>query len=85
VEKVDGVIPAGRREAISPIPKDESEIAVMAAKCLQIDIAGVDLLRDETGKLYVLEVNSAPRWVSLKKDTGIKVEEEILKFLIRLL
>lgn len=86
VKPIEGVVPDGIREKLNPPPKDEAELAVYAAKSLFIDIAGVDILREnETNKLYVLEVNSAPRWVSLKKDTDIKIEEEILKYLISLL
>lgn len=75
--------PPGKREAISPIPKDEEKLALAATEALGIDIAGVDIIReDANGKLYVLEVNSAPRWASLKKETGVKVEEEVIKFLV---
>ena len=81
-----GVVPKGLRDKLDPLPKDAAELAVYAAKSLSIDIAGVDILReDDTNKIYVLEVNSAPRWKSLKKDTDIKIEEEILKYLISFL
>jgi len=70
------------REALSPIPEEDSTLAVMAANALDIDIAGVDIIHNEaTGKAYVLEVNSAPRWESIEKDTGLNIEREILKFL----
>jgi RimK family alpha-L-glutamate ligase len=85
VEKVNGGYPEGMRSALLPIPADEAELAVRAARALGIEIAGVDIIRDrKTDKLYVLEVNSAPRWDSIKKDTGINVEEEIVKYLISL-
>ncbi len=81
-KEVNGVIPIGKREAINPIPKEDAALAIKAANALSIDIAGVDILHDEeTGKPYILEVNSAPRWNSIEKDTNINVEEEILKFL----
>lgn len=65
------------------IPLKYALLAEKAAKALGIDVAGVDILQeDSTGKLYVLEVNSAPRWASIKKDTGLNVEAEILKFLM---
>ncbi len=83
IDKVDGEFPEGKREQLNPIPKDEAELAVKAASAIQIDIGGVDVLRvDKTGELFVLEVNSAPRWESVKKDTGLNVEREIIKFLI---
>ena len=42
----------------------------------------VDILHeDTTNKAYVLEVNSAPRWEAIAKDTDVNVEREILRFL----
>jgi RimK family alpha-L-glutamate ligase len=82
IDKVNGEFPEGRREQLNPIPEDEAKVAIEAASALQIDIGGVDVLRvDKTGELFVLEVNSAPRWESVKKDTGLNVEREIIKFL----
>ncbi len=67
------------------VPLKYALLAEKAIKALGIDVAGVDILQeDSTGKLYVLEVNSAPRWESIKKDTGLNVEAEILKFLSKL-
>jgi len=82
IKKVDGKYPAGKREALIPIPNEDAKLAVSAAAALSIDIAGVDILhQDESGKSYVLEVNSAPRWESIKNDTGVNVEREIVSFL----
>lgn len=62
--------------------ESEQMLAVKAAKALGIDVGGIDLIRDnETQKIYVLEVNSAPRWSRFKEETGIAVEEEIVKYL----
>jgi len=69
------------RLAYKKVPLRYARVAEKAAKLLFIDIAGVDLLQDKDNKLYVLEVNSAPRWDSIKKDTGLNVEREILRFL----
>ena len=81
-EKVAGEYPEGVKSALNPIPKADAELAVSAANALGIDIGGVDIITDDaTGKKYILEVNSAPRWDSIKKDTGINVEKEILKYL----
>lgn len=64
------------------LAESDLQIAVKASKALGIEVAGVDLIRDnETGKVYVLEVNSAPRWARIKRETGINVEEEIVKYL----
>ena len=85
IQKVNGEYPEGKREQLNPVPEDEAELALKAAEALQIDIGGVDVLRvDKTGELFVLEVNSAPRWASVKHDTGLNVEREIIKFLASL-
>lgn len=85
IPKINGKFPEGKRGALYPIPKDQAAIAVKAAKALGIEIAGVDILiNDKTKKLFVLEVNSAPRWESIKGDTGMNVEREILKYLMQL-
>lgn len=82
IDKVNGEFPKGRREQLNPIPEDEAKVAIKAASAMQIDIGGVDVLRvDKTGELFVLEVNSAPRWESVKQDTNLNVEREIIKFL----
>lgn len=64
------------------VPLKYAFLAEKAVRALGIDVAGVDILQeDSTRKLYLLEVNSAPRWASIKNDTGLNVEAEILKFL----
>jgi len=72
-----------QRSALIPMPIEDVNLAVRASNALGIDIAGVDILvEDKTQKRFVLEVNSAPMWASIKKDTGLNVEAEILKFLM---
>lgn len=84
VGKVDGKFPEGERKGLIPIPQVFADMAVKAANALSIDIAGVDIVRDDkTGEAYVLEVNSAPRWASIEADTGVNVEKEILNFLLK--
>lgn len=74
----------GTRARIWPLPSKEEQLALKACQVLGIDIGGVDILKeDKTGRLFLLEVNSAPRWASIEKETGINVEEEIIKYLIK--
>jgi RimK family alpha-L-glutamate ligase len=81
--KVGGEFPTGKREALMPVPEEDVRLALKATHALDVDIAGVDVIHeDSSGKAYVLEVNSAPRWESIAKDTGVNVEREILKFLV---
>lgn len=84
IKKVKGEFPESVRGSLNPIPEEDKKIALGAAKALGVEIGGADILTDDfTGKKYVLEVNSAPRWAALVRDTGIKVEEEIIKYLIK--
>jgi glutathione synthase/RimK-type ligase-like ATP-grasp enzyme len=70
------------RSALMPIPPEDAELAVKAAKSLDIEIGGVDIIHeDDSHQPYVLEVNSAPRWEAIRADTGVNPEHEIVKFL----
>ena len=51
-------------EAIEDI--DVMQLAEQAAKILEIDYCGVDIIRDLHRKLWVLEVNSIPAWRGLQ-------------------
>ena len=56
------------------------EIAVSAAKCLNIQVAGVDLaIEKETGKAFIFEVNRGP---GFNYDTKVSPEiGELSKYL----
>jgi RimK family alpha-L-glutamate ligase len=86
IQKVNGEFPEGKREALMPIPEKDIKLAIDAANALSVDIAGVDIVHEDVGgNSYVFEVNSAPRWASITKDTGVNVESEILKYLSSLI
>ncbi len=57
---------------------DVLEIALQAAQILDIDYCGVDVIRDEDGKLYVLEVNSIPAWRGLQSVTSINIAQALV-------
>jgi glutathione synthase/RimK-type ligase-like ATP-grasp enzyme len=46
-------------------------------------IAGVDLLYDQGGPGYVIEVNGVPGWQALRRVTGIDVAAELVLSLER--
>ncbi len=66
----------GGREEFFPlekIPPEMREIAIKAARVLDLQVAGVDLLVDkETGKIYILEVNRSPAFT-----TDLKISTEL--------
>jgi ribosomal protein S6--L-glutamate ligase len=62
------------------LKKAEKEMAIMAAKALGLDIAGVDMLQSARGPL-VLEVNSSPGLKGVEAATGVDVAGKIIEFI----
>jgi len=70
------------KETLSPIPEDIAKLAVDSANAVNLDISGIDILiNSETNEKYIIEANAAPAWKLINKYCGIKVEDEIIKFL----
>ncbi|WP_020168216.1 MULTISPECIES: ATP-grasp domain-containing protein [Methylotenera] len=53
-------------------------LAEKAAKTLDIAYCGVDIIRDESGVLYVLEVNSIPAWRGLQTVTQTNIAQALV-------
>ena len=70
---------SARGVALSP---EWSALAVRAAAAVGADYAGVDLLADGNGKVYVLEVNGIPGWKGLQEATGIDVAGRLMDLLV---
>ncbi|WP_137700255.1 30S ribosomal protein S6--L-glutamate ligase [Marimonas lutisalis] len=58
------------------ISKEERETAIRAARAFDLNMAGVDLLRSDTGP-KVLEVNSSPGFEGIETSTGKNVVEKL--------
>jgi RimK family alpha-L-glutamate ligase len=58
-------------------------LALQASSAVQLDYAGVDLMRAEDGRIYVIEINSIPGWRGLQKTTtqsiGGQIADHVLK------
>lgn len=67
----------GTAQAIK-ISKEERRAAVKAARVLKLRVAGVDLLRSDTGP-KILEVNSSPGLKGIETATGKDIANEIIK------
>ncbi len=63
--------------AIATALADDGEqmehLALRAAEAIGADYAGVDLIRDEAGRLLVLEINSNPAWKGLQSVTTANI------------
>ncbi|MFA5949516.1 MAG: RimK family alpha-L-glutamate ligase [Hyphomicrobium sp.] len=65
-------------EPIAHEPCDEmSRLALAAVAAIGADYAGVDLIRDASGRLMVLEINSNPAWKGLQSVTSLDIAEEL--------
>ena len=62
------------------LPDEWCALAVRAAAAVAADYAGVDLLADKNGTVYVLEVNGIPGWKGLQEATGLDVAGRLLDF-----
>ena len=51
---------------ILSVSDEIGDLAVAACNVLNIDYAGVDLMQDENGQYYIIEVNSIPAWYGLQ-------------------
>ena len=64
---------------------DDADILALAEQAaMKLDIAycGVDIIRDEAGVLYVLEVNSIPAWRGLQGVTQINIAQNLVDDLL---
>jgi ribosomal protein S6--L-glutamate ligase len=59
----------------------ERDLALRSARATQAVIAGVDLLYDDGGNPYVLEVNGIPGWSNLARVTGVDIAARILQLI----
>ncbi len=62
----------GRAEPVELL-KREQDLALKASAATGCRFAGVDLLYDRSGKVYVIEVNAVPGWRALSRVTDIDV------------
>jgi len=65
-------------ETFAYVPSDdELRLARAAAKAVEVEIAGVDLLRTSDNKLYVIEVNAVPGWKALNRTLNKSAEVDV--------
>jgi RimK family alpha-L-glutamate ligase len=73
-------------ETVSDHMQGELEtMALAAAAAVGADFAGVDIVPDEQGRLFVLEVNSMPAWSGLQSVVSINIADAIAEALLTFL
>ena len=75
------VAQGGSPEAWEPDPA-LADLALRAAAAVGTEIAGVDLLPDEDGHYWLLEVNGVPGWRALAAKCRVDVAREVLCYLL---
>lgn len=78
---VNNVALGGRCEHVADAG-EVAQLAELAAKAVRIDYCGVDVIRDTTGKLYVLEINSIPAWRGLQSVSAIDIAQALVDNLL---
>lgn len=66
-----------------PLDAELSRLAVAAAKAVDIDYGGVDLMLDTHGKLQIIEVNGIPAWWGLQSVTDFNVASLLIDHFVR--
>jgi len=72
----------GGSSAIVSLSLEEENIAIKAAKAMQLGVCGVDILQSERGPL-VLEINSTPGLEGIEKTTGKNISTNIIAYIER--
>lgn len=65
--------------------EDVLTIALQAARVLDIAYCGVDVIRDASGRLFVLEVNSIPAWRGLQSVTSTNIAQVLADDILRMI
>ena len=55
----------GANAVAMPADREMEELAIAATAAVEGDFCGVDLLRDESGRAAIIEVNSMPAWINM--------------------
>jgi ribosomal protein S6--L-glutamate ligase len=63
------------------VTKKIKEISLKAAKAMDFEVAGVDLIKHKN-KYYVIEVNNGPQWQKFKEVTKINPAKKIIDYAI---
>lgn len=74
---VSNVAAGGRCESVQPSGA-MAHLALQAAKAVDIDYCGVDVIQSASGEYYVLEVNSIPAWRGLQSVTDFNIAEVLV-------
>ena len=64
---------AARGRGPTELTAEQERLCLDAARALDVEYAGVDLLHTADGRDHVLELNGIPGWYGLQESTGADV------------
>ena len=59
--------------------QEDKEFCIKAARAIDLNVAGIDIIKDKTGKTYLLEIN-ANFGFKVQKITGVNIASKIIQF-----
>jgi glutathione synthase/RimK-type ligase-like ATP-grasp enzyme len=73
----------GASIGLQEVPEAVVKTAEAAAKALQVEVAGTDLVvSKKTGEVYIIEVNEAPQFKVFEKRTKVNAPRKILEYCV---
>jgi RimK family alpha-L-glutamate ligase len=80
---ITNIARGGRPEA-AECPARAAELALAAAAAIGAEVAGVDLIPDREGRLWLVEINAVPGWRALQAVSGRDFAVDVLRHALRL-
>ncbi len=74
---INNVAQGGRCEKVD-LDDTLARLAVDATRAVGMDYAGVDILKDDSGQAFVIEVNSIPAWKGLQGVTDFNIAQSLI-------
>jgi len=74
-------IPLNQRSKKASLSADLEKISLKTAKAMDIEFAGLDIMPDNKGNLYLLEINRSPQFKRFSQVTGLNIAEETIKYI----
>ena len=60
------------------VPQEAADMALSAARAVDVSYAGIDLIEEAPGRFLVLEINSMPSWSGLQTVTDVDIAATIV-------
>ena len=78
---INNVAQGARCESVQAEP-ELAHLAETASRALDLDYAGVDIIRGPDGKAQVVEVNSCPAWKGLQEVCDVDIAQVLVDDLL---